>query len=206
MRTSRALARRRATSLYSSTGGRVDYSAAGRRLQNISTPNALRWRYDFDIMVCVHRAGRRIAVACGFGLALAAPQASALFIVNQPWVRPAHVARSTEAYMNLTSTDGATLIGVTSDAAASVAIMRPGAPAKRVDRLPLPARTVVALAPGGDRIALSRLARTLRLGDRVQLTLMIEAADGSRQHIGVDAEVRLRSPIDDEMRAHKHAH
>ncbi len=41
--------------------------------------------------------------------------AHALFIVNQPWVKPG--TRNTEAYMVLTSTEGATLIGVRSSIA-----------------------------------------------------------------------------------------
>ena len=145
-------------------------------------------------------------MTCALGLGLATPHASALFVVNQPWVRPAQRTQATEAYMDLTSTDGATLVGVVSDAAAVVSIRAPGRVASKVDRLPLPVRTVVALAAGGYRIVLSRLVRTLKLGDRVQLTLTIEATDGSREEVGVDAEVRLRSPIDDEKRAHKHAH
>ena len=185
---------------------RADYSAAGRPSPNKSASSALPSRYDFDIMLRFRHAGRRIAVICGLGLALAAPQASAVFVVNQPWVRPAHAERDTEAYMNLTSTEGATLIEVTSDAAAEVAVLGPGAHVRRVHRLRLPARTAVALVPGGSRILLSRLARTLKLGDRVQLALTIEAANGSRQRIDVNAEVRLRSPVDDEMRAHKHTH
>jgi copper(I)-binding protein len=149
---------------------------------------------------------RRVALACGLSLALMAQQASALFVVNQPWVRPAQQARATEAYMNLTSTDGASLVGAASTAAAAVAILAPGKTANKVDRVLLPAERVVALAPAGYRIALRRLARTLKVGDRVQLSLTIEAADGTRQEVGVNAEVRLHSPIDDEMHAHTHGH
>lgn len=148
---------------------------------------------------------RRIAGICGFSLALVAQQAGAVFVVNQPWVRPAQRTHATEAYMNMTSTDAATLVGVASDAA-DATIQAPGKAAKRVNRLALPAQTVVALAPGEYRVVLSRLARTLKLGDRVQLRLIIEAADGSRQDVGVDAEVRLHSPLDDELHAHHHGH
>ena len=48
-----------------------------------------------------------------------------------------------------------------------------------------------------------KLIRRARLGDRLALTLTIEAADGSRQDIPVHAEVRMRSPVDDELRAHR---
>ncbi|SRR5260370_15873312 len=149
---------------------------------------------------------RRVAAACALSLGLSAQHASALFVVNQPWVRPAQSTQVTEAYMNLTSTEGATLVGAVSAAAGSVAIRAPGKPAGDLARLPLPAQSLVALGPGGYHLVLRRLMGTLKVGDRVQITLTIENADGSRQDIGVNAEVRLRSPIDDEMRAHKHAH
>ena len=42
------------------------------------------------------------------------------------------------------------------------------------------------------------LAHPLAVGDRVPPWLTIEAADGSRHVISVDAEVRLRPPADDE--------
>jgi copper(I)-binding protein len=64
---------------------------------------------------------------------------------------------------------------------------------------------LVELAPGQYRIALNQVLRTLKPGDRLNLTLTLELDDGSRQDIDVNAEVRLRSPIDDERRAHVHA-
>jgi len=162
-----------------------------------------RYHLRMNRLIC---ESRRAALACGLTLGLITQQASALFVVNQPWVRPAQQARSTEVYMNLTSSDGASLVGAASTAAAAVAILVPGKTANKIARLSLPAQRVVVLAPGGYRIALHRLARTLKVGDRVQLMLTIEAADGARQEIGVNAEVRLHSPIDDEMHAHTHAH
>jgi len=136
---------------------------------------------------------------------MAAP-ANALFIVNQPWVRPAQVGQTTEVYMDLTSTDGAKLVGVRTDAAKAATIRAPGKVVIVATKVALPPKTLVALAAGQYRIALSQLVRTLKLGDRVNLTLVIEQDDGSRQDIEVNAEVRLRSPIDDERRAHEHSH
>jgi periplasmic copper chaperone A len=145
------------------------------------------------------------ALMLGFAAAMSASPASAVFIVNQPWVRPAQVAHATEVYMDLTSTEGAKVVGVRSEVA--VAAMRaPGKIAASATSIALPARTLVSLAPGRFRIALSQLRRTLKLGDRVDLTLTIEQDDGSRQEIAVNAEVRMRSPIDDERRAHAHSH
>jgi hypothetical protein len=149
---------------------------------------------------------RRAALACGLGLGLWAQHASALFVVNQPWILPAHKGQTTEAYMNLTSTDGATLVGVSSADAAVVAILAPGKKGSVVERVSLPAQKLVALAPGGYRIVLRRLVRSLKVHDRVQFTLTIEAADGTRQEIGVNGEVRLHSIIEEEMHEHEHEH
>jgi len=149
------------------------------------------------------------ATALVFVLALFALSAGAtgLFIVNQPWVRPAPAGKTTEAYMDLTSTAGASLIGVESTDAASATIANPK-PASSAGKTPqsiiLSPGKLIALAPGAARITLRRLTRTLKLGDRVSLVLVVVYDDGSRQSIPVDAEVRLHSPIDDELRAHHH--
>jgi hypothetical protein len=150
--------------------------------------------------------GFHAALLLGVAMVLRVSPAEAVFIVNQPWVRPAQIAQATEAYMNLTSTDGAVLVGVATEAARTATIRAPGKAIVTARRVTLPPRTLVALAPDRYRIALSSLQRTLKQGDRVLMTLTIELADGSRQDIPVDAEVRLRSPIDDERGAHSHAH
>jgi copper(I)-binding protein len=136
-------------------------------------------------------------------LALGAGDASALFIVNQPWVVPAAKGRSTAVYMDLTSTEGAALVGASSDASASVSIRGPRGASSNA-RLALPAREMVRLAPNGYRLMLDRTTRPIKRGERVRLTLTIEGADGSRQEIGVDAEARFDSPLDAERRAHSH--
>lgn len=141
----------------------------------------------------------------GLALALGAGNASALFIVNQPWVVPAAKGHPTAAYMDLTSTDGAALVAVKSDASASVSIRGPKR-ATTMARLALPAREMVRLAPNGYRLVLESITRPIKRGERVRLTLIIEAADGSRQEIGVDAEARFNSPLEDERRAHGPRH
>jgi copper(I)-binding protein len=139
-------------------------------------------------------------------LACAASDAQAVFVVNQPWARPATKGQSTEVYMDLTSSEGATLVAVKSADAARTSILAPGTRARSIERLELPAAEMVRLKSGGYRIALDRLARNLALGESVALTLTIESADGSRQDIPVSAEARRRSPIDDERRAHSQPH
>ena len=154
-----------------------------------------------------HFGIRARVFACGLGLCVLAPDASALFIVNQPWLRPAKSGQSTEMYMNLTSTEGATLVAVRTDEAAAIQIRGPGKGARTLDALPLPAKTLVALAPGKTRLVVIKLARTVKLGERVAVTLTIEGADGARQDIPLLAEARMRSPYDDELLSHhRHAH
>jgi hypothetical protein len=136
-------------------------------------------------------------------LALAARDASALFAVNAPWAKAG--TRTTEAYTALTSTDGATLVSVRSPLAALVTMRGAGAGSKAIAALPLPAGSAVELKPGRLRLVLTGLVHPLKLGERVPLTLSIEAADGSRQEIDVNAEVRRLSPIEAERRA-QHSH
>ena len=148
---------------------------------------------------------RCLATCLGVALALVATEVSAIFIVNQPWIAPGAKGRSTAAYMDLTSTEGAALVAARTDAAAGVSIRGPNDRGRGVARLPLPAGKMIRLEKGGHRLVLDRLTRTVVLGDRVLLTLTIEASDGSRQEIVVNAEARHHSPLDDERRAHQHS-
>jgi hypothetical protein len=150
----------------------------------------------------VHRWRRLLTVAA---LALVSAQARAVFVVTEPWLRPAPAAQATEAYMRLMSSDGATLIGVRSPIAGSVALLGTGGKRTSPMALPLPAGDTVVLAPGKFRIQLGKLSRTLRVGDRVPLTLVVREVTGAPLEIDIDAEVRLRSATDDHLRPHTHA-
>jgi copper(I)-binding protein len=148
------------------------------------------------------RHAGRLALAAAFAFALLAPDASALFIVNQPWVSPARKAQTTYAYMNLISTDGATLLSARSEDARRVSL-HPAHGAAAAG-LALPAKSEVALAPGYDRLTLTGFTRTLKIHDRVKITLTVRDDDGTVRDVDVNAEVRDRSPVDDERRAHHH--
>ena len=148
------------------------------------------------------RMGRCMRVAAFLGALAVVSDAHALFIVNQPWVKPG--ASNSEGYMILTSSEGATLVGVKSSIAAQVFLRGSGARVRARAALPLPAGTAIALRPGAERIVLTGLKRALKPGDRVPLTLEIETASGDRQEIAVNAEVRTESPYDAEHRAHRH--
>jgi copper(I)-binding protein len=129
-----------------------------------------------------------------------------VFAVNQPWVAPTGGKKLTEAYMDITSSEDAVLIAARSDAAARVSLRAPAGIRPPPRELRFPAHATVKLAPGGYRLALTGVAAPLKRGDRVPLTLTIRHASGTLQDIPVDAEVRLHSPLDDERRAHQHAH
>ena len=125
--------------------------------------------------------------------------AAGVFTVNAPWVRPASRGQATEAFMELTSSDASTLVGARATVAGRTTLRGAKGP---VGTIALPAGRALLLAPAGPRIALAGLDRPLQLGDRVSITLVVRRADGTQDEIPVDAEVRRRSPIDDERRAH----
>lgn len=146
----------------------------------------------------------RLALGCGLAIALGSTHAASVIVVNEPWLRLSANARSAEAYMNLQSSDAATLVGVSSDATADIEIRAPGTKRGPVSSIKLPAGENLRLGPGAYRFVLAKLNRSLKLGDRVAFVLTIEAADGSRTEIPLNAEVRLRSPTDDHRRGHNH--
>ena len=123
-----------------------------------------------------------------------------VFVVNQPWVAPARKAQTTHAYMNLTSTNGATLLSARSEDAGRVSLHSTHSAAAA--GMALPARSEVSLAPGHDYLTLTRLTRALKIGDWVRITLTVRDGDGAVHEIPVNAEVRVRSPVDVERRAH----
>lgn len=126
--------------------------------------------------------------------------AQAVLTVSAPWVRPTPDRTATDAYMVLTSTEGASLKGARSIVATTV-VIRGATGARTFPQLALPAGTPVALAPDTYHLVLRGLAHPLNAGDRVLLVLTIETANGARQEISVNAEVRVRPPSDDERRA-----
>ena len=132
--------------------------------------------------------------------------AAPVFAVNQPWVAPTAGRKTTEAYMDLTSSEAVVLVAARSDAAAKVTLRGPPGTKPEARELALPAHVTVSLAPHTYRLALTGIGAPLKRGDRVALTLTIRHESGVLQDIPVNAEVRLRSPLDDERRAHRHAH
>ncbi len=135
---------------------------------------------------------------------LFAVMARAEVTVKDAWVRGTVAGQqATGAFMTLRSTSAAKVVGVASPAAKSVelhemkmdrGVMRMGA----VRELALPAGTAVDLQPGGYHVMLTDLARPLRDGDVVPITLTVEDAAGHRSQVEVQATVRpLTAPAMD---------
>lgn len=146
----------------------------------------------------LRRAGATLACA------LWCANAHAVFSVTEAWVRPAGAKAATEAYMHLSSSEGATIIAVRCAIAAEVSLVDPKGRPMKLAGLALPAGETVTLMPGTVRIALTRLAHSLHIAERVALVLVIRNVDGTTQEIAVDAEVRRRSPTDDHLRPQTH--
>lgn len=127
---------------------------------------------------------------------LASAPAAAQVAVKDAWVRatvPSQTA--TGAFMEITSSRAATLVGVESPIAGIIEVHESKLVGnvmqmREVPRLPLPAGQPVALKPGGYHVMLIDLARPLKAGESVPLRLRIESADRSIETVEVSARVR----------------
>jgi copper(I)-binding protein len=128
--------------------------------------------------------------------------AAGVVTVNQPWVRPAAAHATTPVYFVLGSSEAASLVAARSPLGV-VVLMRGKA---IVDAIPIAAGAPLAMSAQGPHLAIRGLAKPLARGDRVPLTIVLRDEAGATRDIDVDAEVRLRSPVDDERREHAHAH
>jgi len=129
-------------------------------------------------------------------LALAGTAALAQTTVQDAWVR-ATVAQQKAggAFMRITSTHGAKLVGVSTPVAGvaevhEMAMQGTTMRMRAVPALDLPAGQAVALEPGGYHLMLMDLKQQLKAGSTVPLTLVIEGRDGKRETLEVKAPVR----------------
>lgn len=138
---------------------------------------------------------RMLLITTGLVMA-AAPLAAAEVAVSDAWVRGTVPGQmGTGAFMRLTSSADTTLVGVASPAAKVVELHEmktEGGMMKMsaIRRLPLPAGKVVELKPRGYHVMLMDLARPLKDGDTVPLTLTFEDKTGAKQTVVVKASVR----------------
>lgn len=121
-------------------------------------------------------------------------------IVRGAWVRaPVAGQPVVGAYLELRSARDALLVGAESPSANRVEMhmmtLEGGVMKMRqVPSIDLPAGKAVSLAPGGLHLMLFGVKAALQPGSKVPLTLTVEAADGTRSAITVDAEVRIAAP------------
>lgn len=126
----------------------------------------------------------------------AAVAAQAQVEARTAWARATVLGQTTAgAYMQITSSERATLVGVESPAAARAEVheMRMDGKVMRMRALPrlelLPGKTV-ELKPGGYHIMLLELKRPLSKGEVVPIRLRLEMMDKSVKMVEVKAEVR----------------
>jgi copper(I)-binding protein len=116
--------------------------------------------------------------------------------VKDSWVRGTTPAqKATGAFLEITSSDAASLLSASSPVAGVVEIhtmkMEDGVMKMRaIPKLDLPAGTGVKLQPGGNHVMLMDLRQQLKKGDMVPITLKVEGKDRKVQTIEIRAEVR----------------
>ena len=112
------------------------------------------------------------------------------------WVRATVPAqKSTGAFLTLTSTEEAKVVGATSPAAKVVELHESthekGVMQMRaLEAIALPAGKAVELRPGGKHVMLLGLARPVAEGDAVPIVFTIEDARGKRTTLEVRAQAR----------------
>jgi len=113
--------------------------------------------------------------------------------VHNAWVRPTVPQQKvTGAFMTITSTTPAQLVGITSPVAERVEIHKMKMDndvmtMRAVSSLPLPAGKQTKLAPGGYHVMLFDLHQQVKAGDNVPLTLIIEDRTKKRTFVTIKA-------------------
>lgn len=116
--------------------------------------------------------------------------------VKDAWVRgmvPAQ--KATGAFMRITSTKPAKLVGASSPAAGVVEIHRSSMEGgvmrmRRAEAIELPAGQAVELKPGGYHVMMMQVPKPLKEGETVPITLVVETADGARESVSIEAPVK----------------
>jgi periplasmic copper chaperone A len=122
--------------------------------------------------------------------------AAAQTTVKDAWVRstvPQQMA--TGLYAQITSAKGGKLVAVSSPVAGVVEVHEMTMDGnvmkmRAVPALALPAGKTVELKPGGYHVMLMDLKQTLKPGDSVPVTLVIESADKTREAVEIKAAAR----------------
>jgi len=129
-------------------------------------------------------------------LAALAGTAHAQVEVKDAWIRGMVAAQDTTgAFMRITSQKDARLVGVKTPVAGMADVhqskMEGGVMRMRhVKALELPAGKPVDLKPGGYHVMLMHVAKPLKEGETVPLTLIVEEKDGRREQVTVQVPVK----------------
>ncbi len=116
--------------------------------------------------------------------------------VKDAWVRGTVAAQTTTgAFMTITSSEEAKLVGARSAIAKTTEIhqsmlMDGVNHMHAADAVPLPAGKSIELKPGGYHVMLMGLARPVAAGQKVPIELIVEDKHGKRSKVEVQAEVR----------------
>jgi len=144
---------------------------------------------------------KRWAMAMAIAVSLVAhAQRSADIDVKSAWARPTVAGQiGTGAFMQLTSREGARIVGASSDVAGVVEIHEMAMDAnvmrmRPIRGLDLPPGSTVELKPGGHHIMLMDLKRPLGAGEKITIELRLQTHDKKLVTQPVEVEVRPRAP------------
>ena len=132
----------------------------------------------------------------GLVLAAAASAANAEVTVKDAWVRGVVGGQKvTGAFMTVTSTEDAKIVGASSQIAKRAEIhtsmvMGGVNHMRSVNSIPLPAGKPVELKAGSYHVMLMEISQPMRPGDTVSLALTVVGKDGKPTEIPVKAKVR----------------
>jgi hypothetical protein len=127
--------------------------------------------------------------------------------VAEPWIRgTVHGQMATGAFMRITSQQPAKLLEAASPVAGVVEIHEMAMEGnvmrmRAVPALELPAGRAVELKPGGYHVMLMDLKRTLKEGESVPVTLLVERGD-KRERIDLAVPVRAPAARGDKPKQH----
>lgn len=131
--------------------------------------------------------------------------------VHDAWVRATVPGqRSSGAFMQLTATGDATLVGVRSRVAGAVELHEMAMDdqmtmkMRAVPAIPLPAGKPVALKPGGYHVMLIDLKEQMLPGRTVPLTLVVKGRNGESELVDVEVPVRALNAKPPAEHSHSH--
>ncbi|MBA2689606.1 MAG: copper chaperone PCu(A)C [Burkholderiales bacterium] len=130
-----------------------------------------------------------------FAASLACAEGKTVEIKNA-WLRATVPGQQVAAaYMEIRSATAATIVKVETTAAkvAEIHSMKMEDGVMRMQHmasLPLPARKIVKLSPGGHHLMLTGLKQPLKVGDKVPIKLTVKGADGRPTVLAVNALVK----------------